>query len=117
MNRVEGDLQIKLEVEANTVTDAWCVGSMYRGYEQILVGRGPTDALVIGPRICGIWHISIVCGHVSPLEDANQTPVAPNGTRIRNLCLMAEAVMSDARHTFLMFAPDFATPPIKTPAL
>ena len=47
MNRVEGDLQIKLEVEANAVTDAWCVGSMYRGYEQILVGREPTDALVI----------------------------------------------------------------------
>ncbi len=34
-------------------------------------------------------------------------PVAPNGTRIRNLCLMAEAVMNDATHTFLMFAPDF----------
>ena len=37
MNRVEGDLQIKLEVEKNTVTDAWCIGSMYRGYEQVLI--------------------------------------------------------------------------------
>ena len=67
MNRVEGDLQIKLEVEANTVTDAWCIGSMYRGYEQILVGREPTDALVIGPRICGICsNISIVRGNSGP---------------------------------------------------
>ena len=41
------------------------------------------------------------------LENASQIPVAPNGTRIPNSCLMAEAVMNDARHTFLMFAPDF----------
>ena len=32
MNRVEGDLEIKLEVDNNTVTDAWCVGKMYRGF-------------------------------------------------------------------------------------
>ena len=47
------------------------------------------------------------------LESASQMPVAPNGTRIRNLCLMAEAVMNDARHTFLMFAPDFCNPAYK----
>ena len=59
MNRVEGDLQIKLEVEKNTVTDAWCTGSMYRGYEQVLIGREPTDALVIAPRIAGyVVHLS-----------------------------------------------------------
>ena len=74
LNRVEGDLQIKLEVEANTVTDAWCVGSMYRGYEQILVGREPTDALVIGPRICGICSTSQLYAATLALEDANQTP-------------------------------------------
>ena len=31
MNRVEGDLEIKLEVDGHTITDAWCVGTMYRG--------------------------------------------------------------------------------------
>ncbi len=107
MNRVEGDLEIKLEVDGHTVTDAWCVGTMYRGYEQILVGRDPKDALVITPRICGICSTSQLYAATSALEVAFQSPLAPNGTRIRNLCLMAEAVMSDARHTFLMFAPDF----------
>ena len=58
LNRVEGDLEIKLHVEDNTVTDAWCIGRMYRGYEQILVGRDPNDALVITPRICGICSTS-----------------------------------------------------------
>ena len=116
MNRVEGDLQITLEVEGNTITDAWCVGSMYRGYEQVLVGREPTDALVIGPRICGICSTSQLYAATLALEDASQMPVAPNGTRIRNLCLMAEAVMNDARHTFLMFAPDFCNRAVQEPS-
>ena len=35
---------------------------------------------------------------------------APNGVRVRNLCLMAEAVMNDVRQTFVMFCPDFCHP-------
>ena len=110
MNRVEGDLQIEIAVDGNTVTDAWCTGTMYRGFEQILVGRHPNDALVITPRICGICSTSQLYAATSALEMAGQISIAPNGTRIRNLCLMAEAVMSDARHTFLMFTPDFCNP-------
>jgi hydrogenase large subunit len=107
MNRVEGDLEIKLEIDDNTVTDAWCVGKMYRGFEQLLRGRAPNDALVIAPRICGICSTSQLLAATTALEVAYQSPVAPNGTRVRNLCLMAESVLSDTRHTFLMFAPDF----------
>jgi uptake hydrogenase large subunit len=117
MNRVEGDLEIKIEVDGNTVTDAWCIGTMYRGYEQILVGRDPKDALVITPRICGICSTSQLYADTSALEIAFHSPLAPNGTRIRNLYLMAEEVMSDARHTFLMFAPDFCNPAYRGHAL
>ena len=110
MNRVEGDLEIKLELENNVVTDAWCVGTMFRGFEQIMLGREPNDALIISPRICGICSTSQLYAATSALEVAYQSPVAPNATRIRNLCLMTESVMSDARHTFLMFTPDFCNP-------
>jgi uptake hydrogenase large subunit len=107
LNRVEGDMEVRLELDGHTVTDAWCVGTMFRGFEQILVGRDPGDALVIAPRICGICSTSQLYAAASALETAYGAPIAPNGTRIRNLCLMAESVMSDARHTFLMFTPDF----------
>ncbi|MFL5520576.1 MAG: nickel-dependent hydrogenase large subunit, partial [Gemmatimonadales bacterium] len=107
LNRVEGDMEVRLELDGHQVTDAWCVGTMFRGFEQILVGRDPGDALVIAPRICGICSTSQLYAAACALETAYGTPIAPNGTRIRNLCLMAESVMSDARHTFLMFAPDF----------
>jgi hydrogenase large subunit len=110
LNRVEGDMEVRLELDGHTVTDAWCVGTMFRGFEQILVGRDPGDALVIAPRICGICSTSQLYAAASALETAYGAPIAPNGTRIRNLCLMAESVMSDARHTFLMFTPDFCNP-------
>jgi hydrogenase large subunit len=110
LNRVEGDMEVRLELDGNTVTDAWCVGTMFRGFEQILVGRDPADSLVIAPRICGICSTSQLYAATSALETAYETPIAANGTRIRNLCLMAESVMSDARHTFLMFTPDFCNP-------
>jgi uptake hydrogenase large subunit len=110
MNRVEGDLEIRLELDDRVVTDAWCVGTMYRGFEQILLGRDVTDSLVITPRICGICSTSQLYAATSAIETAFALPIAPNATRIRNLCLMAEAVMNDARHSFLMFAPDFCHP-------
>ena len=91
VNRVEGDMEIQVEVERGVVTDAWCSGTMFRGYEQILTGRDPADALVVTPRICGICSTSHLYGATSALETAYSAPIAPNGTRIRNLCLMAAA--------------------------
>ena len=77
VNRVEGDMEIQVEVKGNVVTDAWCGGTMYRGYEQILTGRDPADALVITPRICGICSTSHLYAATSALEMAYATPIAP----------------------------------------
>ena len=30
MNRIEGDAEIRLEVEGHTIVDAWCAGTTYR---------------------------------------------------------------------------------------
>ncbi len=110
LNRVEGDLELKLAMQGNRVVDAWAVGRMYRGFEQILIGRHARDGLVITPRVCGICSTAHLYAAVTAIETAWQCPVGPNGTRVRNLCLMAEEVQSDARHSFLMFAIDFCNP-------
>ena len=107
MNRVEGDLQLNLAFDGNRVSEAWTVGTMYRGFEQILLGRAKTDGLVITPRICGICGTGHLYAAVTALETAMQCAVAPNGTRVRNVCLLAEEIQSDIRHAFLMFCIDF----------
>lgn len=107
VNRAEGDLEIKLAFEDNTVVDARTVGTMYRGFEQILIGRTPRDAAVITPRVCGICGTAHLYCAVLALEQAWQLTVPPQATRIRNLCLTAEGIQSDLRQTFLYFTPDF----------
>ena len=107
LNRVEGDLEIRLSVEDGVVVEARTVGTLYRGFEQILVGRSPRDAMVITPRVCGICGTAHLYAAALALEHAWGLTVPANATRIRNLCLLAEAIQSDIRQTFLFFAPDF----------
>lgn len=110
MNRVEGDLDFQLELEEGKVVDARCVGTLYRGFEQIMLSRKPTDSLVITPRICGICGTAQLNAAVLALEHAGRIAVPPNALRIRNLCLMAETVQSDLRQSFLFFTADFCHP-------
>lgn len=53
-NRVEGDLEVTLDIADGRVRAAHVNAPMYRGFEQILQGKAPHDALVYVPRICGI---------------------------------------------------------------
>ena len=72
-----------------------------------MIGRKPTDSLVITPRICGICGTAQLNAAVLALEHLAQMPVPANALRIRNLCLMAETVQSDLRQSFLFFTADF----------
>ncbi|SCA58257.1 Nickel-dependent hydrogenase, large subunit [Candidatus Terasakiella magnetica] len=106
LNRVEGDLELDVEIQDGRVVDAWCKGVLYRGFEQILIGRDALDPLAITPRICGICGTAHLYTAVLALENAFNISVPDNGKRIRNVCLLAEEILSDCRQTFLMFTPD-----------
>jgi hydrogenase large subunit len=106
MNRVEGDLEVHADVSDGVVVDAWCKGTMYRGFERILVGRGALDGLVITPRICGICSTSHLMAAARALDSIHGVQPPPDAHRIRNVALMTEHVQSDVRHSVLMFAAD-----------
>ncbi len=107
INRVEGDLELKLETENGIITNAWSSGTMFRGFEKLLKGRNFMDSLVITPRVCGICGTAHLYSAVTAIETALQIPVAPDGIRVRNVCLLAEEIQSDSRHAFLMYTIDF----------
>lgn len=107
LNRVEGDLEFQVDLDGNRVVDARCIGTLFRGFEQILIGRAPRDGLVITPRVCGICGTAHLYTAALALERLAQLPVPPQATLVRNLCLMAENVQSDLRQSFLFFTPDF----------
>ncbi|MDA8231039.1 MAG: nickel-dependent hydrogenase large subunit [Magnetospirillum sp.] len=108
LNRAEGDLEIRVEVEGGVVTDAWSAGTMYRGFENLLVGRGALDGLVVTPRICGICTTTHLTAAVLALDDAACVRVPDDAVRLRNVALATEHVQSDVRQAVLMYMADFA---------
>ncbi len=107
INRVEGDLALRVELDQGRVSDAWCSGTMFRGFEKILLGRGALDSLVITPRVCGICGVGHLTAAVRALDSIAGVPPPPDAVRMRNVALMAEHIQSDIRHGILMFTVDF----------
>ena len=117
LNRVEGDLEIRVELTDDLVSDSWAAGVMYRGFEQIMIGRGALDGLVITPRICGICTTSHLAAAAKALDMIGLASPPPDAIRVRNLALMTEHLMSDIRHGFMMYAADFVNPAYKDQSL
>ncbi len=107
-NRVEGDLEIKLDVEDGAVAAAYVNSPLYRGFEQILLGKSPADALVYAPRICGICSVSQSLAAASALGKVLGLTPPENGARLQNLILAAENVADHLTHFYMFFMPDFA---------
>lgn len=110
LNRVEGDLKVQIVIDGGYVSDAWISGTMYRGFENILVGRGLLDGLVITPRICGICSNSHLFAAAKALDMACGATVSDNAVRLRNIALMAEILQNDIRHSLMIFMSDFTNP-------
>lgn len=106
-NRVEGDLEVQLDVADGRVREARVNAPMYRGFEVMLVGRDPMDALTIAPRICGICSVSQSVAAARALADASGVQVPPNGQHAINLMLACENLADHLTHFYVFFMPDF----------
>jgi uptake hydrogenase large subunit len=107
LNRAEGDLEIRVEIEDGIITDAWSAGTMFRGFERIMLGRGALDGLVVTPRVCGICSLTHLTAAVEALDMIADVTPPDNARRLRNLALMVETIQSDVRQSILMFMVDF----------
>ena len=108
VTRLEGHLGVSVSVEDGVVVDAKCSGTMFRGFETILVGRDPRDAPVLSQRICGVCHQSHRITGVRALENLAGTTV-PDGARVmRNLIEAATTVYSHALWFYALGGPDYS---------
>lgn len=107
-NRVEGDLEISLDIGDGRITAAYVNSPLYRGFEQILQGKLPADALVLVPRICGICSVAQSAAAALALADAAGIAPPANGRLAANLTLAAENLADHFTHFYLFFMPDFA---------
>ncbi|WP_416068649.1 nickel-dependent hydrogenase large subunit (plasmid) [Rhizobium sp. YTUHZ045] len=107
-NRVEGDLEVALDIRDGIIERAEVTTTLYRGFEQILSGRPGLDALVIAPRICGICSVSQSIAAATALRNLAGGRAAPNGYIAANLAHAAENIADHLTHFYLFFMPDFA---------
>jgi hydrogenase large subunit len=107
-NRVEGDLEVRLDVADGVVREARVVSTLYRGFERVLAGKAPADALVYAPRICGICSVSQSIAAAAALAEAQGLVAPPNGRRATAIIHAAENLADHLTHFYLFFMPDFA---------
>jgi hydrogenase large subunit len=107
-NRVEGDLEVSLDIADGRVQAAYVNSPMYRGFEQILKDKHPLDALVYVPRICGICSVAQSAAAAQALAHAMGLHPPENGRLAANLTLAAENIADHLSHFYLFFMPDFA---------
>jgi hydrogenase large subunit len=111
MTRVAGALAVHtvLDLENRRAVDAHARAMLFRGYEIILEGRDPRDAIDISSRACG------VCGGVHASCSALNIEMAfgvcppPLGVEVRNLGEVGEMFYDRPLHLGLLAGPDYST--------
>lgn len=109
-NRVEGDLEIRLDVEDGRVKAAYANAPLFRGFEAMMLGKDPMDALTITPRICGICSISQSAAAAAALGAAAGLPQAQQGALATAIMHGVENLCDHLTHFNLFFCADFARP-------
>jgi len=107
ITRIEGHLRIDVEVDNNSVSNAWASCTMWRGIEKILRGRDPRDAWLYTQRFCGVCTTVHAMASVRAVEDALQLEVPLNAQYIRNLILIAHALHDHIVHFYQLSALDW----------
>lgn len=107
VGRVEGDLDVRVEIQDGVVVKAWTQAELFRGFEVILRGKDPQAGLVVTPRACGICGASHLTCAAWALDTAWETEVPRNAILARNLGQIVESLQSLPRHHYGLFQIDF----------
>src|SRR5215467_7506386 len=107
ITRIEGHLRIDVEVDGNSVSNAWASCTMWRGIEKILRGRDPRDAWMFTQRFCGVCTTVHAMASVRSVEDALKLEVPLNAQYVRNLILIGHALHDHIVHFYQLSALDW----------
>lgn len=110
VTRIAGamDFHTTLDLENRRVVDARASAAAFRGYEVLLRGRDPREAMDISSRVCG------VCGGVHSTTSAMALDMAlpvvppPLGIIARNIAQASELLYDHILHICLLAGPDYS---------
>jgi hydrogenase large subunit len=111
LTRIEGHLRLEVMVEDGVVVEARSGATLYRGFEQILVGRDPLDAVQLTQRFCGVCPTAHAVASSQCIDNALGIMPPDNGRIIRNLIQGANYIQSHILHFYHLVALDFVRGP------
>ena len=109
ISRIEGHMRVDVVVDGGEVKDARASGTLWRGFENILVGRHPLDAVRLTQRVCGVCPMIHGTASANCLDAALGVAdkIPPNGRIVRNILLASNYLQSHILHFFTLAALDF----------
>ncbi|MFD0959033.1 nickel-dependent hydrogenase large subunit [Paenibacillus chungangensis] len=111
ITRMSGFMELDVTVEGGVVTEAKTKGTMFRGFEQMMVGRSPFDAIYLTQRICGICSTAHSVGASLALEDALGVVPTEQGRYLRDVIHASEFLQNHIRHFYQYGVPDYVRIP------
>ncbi len=116
VTRIAGALAVHVtaDLDKGAYLDSHSQATLFRGYEVILMGRDPRDAIFVSSRACG------VCGGVHAhaaayaIEQAMGITPPPLGTVVRNMTEAAEMGYDNPLHLYLLAGPDYSESVIRS---
>ncbi len=111
LTRIEGHLRVEAVVDNGVVVEARSAGTLYRGFEQILQGRDPLDAVQLTQRFCGVCPTAHAVASSQCLDSALGIVPPDNGRIIRNLIQGANYIQSHILHFYHLASLDFVRGP------
>ena len=107
VSRIEGHLSVETKIKDSQVIDAWIHGEMYRGIENILLGRKPLDAIRIVQRICGVCHEVHGIAAARALAKIYNVQPPSNGCILMDIILALHIVCDHILHFYQLTLPDY----------
>jgi Ni,Fe-hydrogenase I large subunit len=111
VTRISGFMEIDVQVEQRKVVDAKLKGLMFRGFEQMLNGRDPFDAVYYSERICGICSTAHGLTATKALENALGIVPTEQGRFLRDFMHGCEFLQNHLRHFYQFTVPDYVKMP------
>lgn len=115
VTRIAGALAFHATVDLKNrkVLEAASMATLFRGYEVILKGRDPRDAIFISSRACGVCGgVHASCAALA-IEMAFGICPPPLAIIIRNMALSMEFVWDNIMHLFMLAGPDYSEATLK----
>ncbi len=111
VERIEGEAKLVCQWNKDKISDVRVEFLNFRGFEYILKGKAPLDALVYTPRICGICGQAHLKATVEALEQVyrnhNEELVLTNKAKLlREIGLNIEIIDSHIKWFYMFIMPD-----------